>query len=307
MKKILNFLKFSKRNTAKIIFSGISYYFLINYNHEKTIFNIETKIQPEINEIKPLEKNIFEISGKINPLIKSLIERLEKINIKIIEKNDEKQEFYGINSDNEKKEFKINDERDFIKVLNFYNNIEIIENEEKFFEKIESLKDNEKIIIGFMKNEDKKAFKEIKYDFIDNNSMFYLINECNLMNKFNFELNSIICIKKNEECFNYLHNDKKFQLEKFELNEKISKNLYKKCLESINYVNIDQEIINLLNICNELKMNKFLICSFLKNSDDLTKEKYKKKLKKISDENKDILFILTENQTILKNYVKILQ
>lgn len=280
-----------KRFFKPIILTIFSGYFVQKF----ISFNQDQKL-PEISFGANINKELQQILDNI----------INNLGIQNFENLNEENSVLIKNSLNEERKFQLENYDDLIRIEHFLKPPKLI-NKSELFQILEKLPQNEQVVLGFFKSNNVQVFNEIKYDFISGNSHFYIIDEENA-EAFNMDLNDIFLIKPetnlNESFVKGVVeiNSRKFQHDKINtLNAKTK--LLDFCLDHVNYIMTENDMINFLRLSQQKKITKFLIYHPIEKNDNELEIKRLKKFLDISTLRDDIRVVFTKKESLLSNYV----
>ena len=119
---------------------------------------------------------------------------------------------------------------------------------------------------------------------MDKNSKFYYINNENLAGELKIKENEIICLRKDLKKNNYQIQGTNLFSQKLKASIDFDKSLfdlYDTIRSKVGVLVIDNHLINLLKICDEMKIKQFLIVSLLYKNDQLQNKRLVQKLERV--------------------------
>lgn len=271
---------------------------------------IDKQSNESFSEMDNYTENSFIVTGEITDTELELIGNLTNLNIKCFYDNkmDGCKKIIAKNRLNKVREFVIRDQRDFKKVENFFDPPTFISDEGHLKEIINNLNEEENIIIGYCEQEN-EFFNEIRYRFMDKNSKFYCINNENLCEELNIKENEIICLGKDHNKNNSQIRGINLFFHKLKDSIDIDKSLfalYDSIRPKVGILMMDNHLINLLNICDEMKIKQFLVISLLYKNDQFQMKRLIQKLERVIENlgtDNHIQIIISKNDDLLKKYV----
>lgn len=293
-------LRFSPRMFYKAaIFSLLSGFYFQKFRNSQT------------NGDSPSNSNSFlAYNSNLNPELKELLLSIAE-NLKINSAQDDSlknEEILFQNGRDEKKIFTLNSFEDIIKIQHF-NSPPKFSQKEDLVGILKVLPENEQVFVCI--DQKNNLFNELRYGFVSNQTHFYF-SDSEIQEIFGLNSSEIGLIKKKRESFEVEGgkqqvislNETDFIIEKIDLNDgAIKQKMLDFCLDGVNFVKTENELINLLRISKDNDIQKFLLYTPFDKEDVILDGKKTKKLLSICKNHQKTQIIYTKNEGLLRNFV----
>lgn len=265
----------------------------------------------QANGDNPSSSNsFFAYNSNLNPELKDLLLSIAKnLNIGSSQDNNLKnEEILFKNERDEKRIFTLSSFEDILKIQHF-NSPPKFSQKEELLNILKTLPENEQVFVCF--EQKNNLFNELRYEFVSNQAQFYF-SDFQIQEVFGLKMSEIGLIKRKKEAYEVEENKQNvislneadFIIEKIDINDKaIKQKMLDFCLDGVNFVKTENELINLLRISKDNDIQKFLLYIPFDKEDSVLDLKKTKKLLPLCKSFNKTQIIYTKNEGLIRNFV----